>query len=138
MVARKNHAYPVSYYAPQGTDATVYIPQPDLVFINNTDHYALIQPEFNGTILSFDIYGTDDGRKVELSGPVVTFRDKKAGTMKTSWSQTVTDKEGKVIIKKIFKSFYDNPDKYHKEKKLTKKPKNWSKNEWKKYKKQEL
>jgi len=36
ITARKNHAYPVSYYNPQGMDSTIYVPKPDLKFINNT------------------------------------------------------------------------------------------------------
>ncbi len=30
ITERHNHSYPVHYYDPPGTDATVYIPQPDL------------------------------------------------------------------------------------------------------------
>jgi vancomycin resistance protein YoaR len=138
ITARKNHAYPVQYYAPQGTDATVYIPNPDLKFVNNTSTKILIQGKIEGTKLTFTFYGTDDGREVEIKGPVITKRNNK-NQMWASLTQIVKDKNGEEIINKTFKSFYDDPAKYHTEttssQVLTKKPKEWSKGEWKDYKK---
>lgn len=135
ITARKNHAYPVSYYNPQGMDSTVYIPKPDLRFINNTPGHILIQTKIEGTILTFDFYGTDDGRKINIDGP--TILEKKAdGSMKTTFTQHVIDKNGAEFITDIFNSSYNSPYKYPHpgDAVLTTKPENWSKKEWKEYK----
>ncbi|MFH0969072.1 MAG: VanW family protein [Patescibacteria group bacterium] len=136
ITARRNHAYPVAYYNPQGMDATVYIPRPDLRFINNTPNNILIQTKIEGTILTFQFFGTDDGRKVEIIGPKVIERNPD-GSMKATFTQKVTDKDGNLIINDVFNSNYDSPSKYPHpgEEKITSKPKGWSDNEWKKYKK---
>ncbi len=71
ITMRRNHSYRVSYYEPAGTDATIYDPWPDLRFINDTGHYILIQARIEGDDLYFDFWGTRDGRKVEISDPVI-------------------------------------------------------------------
>lgn len=105
VTERNNHAYAVKYYSPQGTDATIYPPHPDLAFVNNTPRYVLIQTRISGTKLYFDFYGTDDGRKVETEGPVVYERGA-GGAMKTWWKQKVSDKEGNLFLEKTFYSNY--------------------------------
>jgi vancomycin resistance protein YoaR len=134
ITARKNHAYPVSYYNPQGMDATVYVPSPDLRFVNNTPGYILIQTKIVGTILTFDFYGTDDGRKVTVDGPKV-IEKQPDGAMKTTFTQHVFDKDGDEIIKDVFNSAYDSPYKYPHPggPVLTTKPSNWSNDQWKDY-----
>ena len=108
---RQNHAYPVQYYSPQGTDATVYIPHPDLKFMNDTPAPILIQTKIVGNILTFEFFGKSDGRTVTLEGPRVW--DKKSdGSMKTEWIQKVFDKSGKLMFQKNFLSKYDSPSKY--------------------------
>lgn len=72
ITSRQNHAYRVHYYEedmPPGYDATVFIPSPDLKFVNDTGHYLLIQNTYNATekSLVYQIYGTSDGRKVDIS-----------------------------------------------------------------------
>lgn len=138
ITARRNHAYPVQYYNPQGMDATVYVPRPDLKFVNNTPKYILIQTRIEGTELIFDFYGTNDGRKVELTGPTVLERNPD-GSMKTTLNQKATDADGNVIIDDDFKSAYDSPSKYPHpgttNDVLTTKPNGWSDKEWSKYKK---
>ncbi len=133
---RKNHSYPVHYYLPIGFDATVYIPSPDMRFINNTNHYIMLDTFVEGHELVFRFYGTKDGRKVEMKGPVVTER-KPDGSMKTYFTQKVFDANGNVIIDDIFYSNYKSPNDYPKpgEEKFTSKPDNWSKKQWKEYKK---
>jgi len=69
ITARKNHSYRVSYYEPAGTDATIYSPQPDFKFINDTEHHVLFNTEISGNELIFRFYGTSDGRKVEQTNP---------------------------------------------------------------------
>jgi len=137
ITARRNHAYPVAYYNPPGMDATIYIPRPDLRFKNNTPGYILIQTKIEGTELTFQFYGTDDGRKIEIEDPKIIERNPD-NSMKTVFGQKVYDSAGSILIDNIFKSSYDSPDNYPhpgQEVKLTKKPKDWSSNEWKKYKK---
>lgn len=136
ITARRNHAYPVRYYNPQGMDATVYVPRPDLRFINNTPGYILIQTKIEGTQLIFDFYGTSDGRTIEIEGPKI-FDRQPDGAMKATFTQIVKDKDGNEIIRDVFNSNYDSPFKYPHpgEEVLKEKPENWSKSEWKDYKK---
>ncbi len=136
ITQRHNHSYPVHYYIPTGFDATVYIPSPDLRFINNTPGYVLLNTHIEGTKLIFDYYGTDDGRTINMKGPYVTERQSN-GAMKTYFTQTVKDAHGNIIIDDVFKSNYKSPNDYPHPgavAKLTTKPDNWSKNQWKKYK----
>ena len=135
ITARKNHAYPVQYYNPQGMDATVYIPRPDLRFINNTSAHILIQTKIEGTELVFRFFGTNDSRKVEIIGPKIIER-KPDGGMKATFSQKVFDKNSVLFIDDTFNSNYDSPNNYpHPGQALTAKPKDWSDKEWSKYKK---
>lgn len=60
---RSNHAYAVHYYAPIGMDATIYPPNPDMKFINNTPGSILVQTSQSGQSLTYEFYGTSDGRK---------------------------------------------------------------------------
>jgi len=72
ITERQNHSYRVSYYEPPvGMDATIYSPQPDLKFVNGTSSYILIQGSVSGSKITFDFYGTEDGREVETSEPQV-------------------------------------------------------------------
>jgi vancomycin resistance protein YoaR len=136
ITARTNHAYPVQYYAPQGLDATVYIPKPDLMFVNDTPNYILVQTRIEGTQLIFDFFGTSDGRQAKLVGPFVTERGDK-GAMKTIVTQEVYGANGDLIRKTDFKSNYKSPSLFPHpgEEKITEKPTDWSAKEWKAYKK---
>lgn len=71
ITERQSHAYRVSYYEPAGVDATIYIPQPDLRFINDTGHHILIQSKIEGNNLSFEFWGTKDNRTVVQTKPVL-------------------------------------------------------------------
>lgn len=135
ITARRNHAYPVSYYNPQGMDSTVYIPRPDLKFVNNTPGYILIQPRIEGTELIFDFYGKDDGRKTNIIGPKITEKNPD-GSMKATFTQQVYDKNDKIVFEDVFNSTYDSPNKYpHPGQVLTQKPADWSQKQWDTYKK---
>lgn len=72
ITARKNHSYAVSYYAypyGYGLDATVYDPNPDLKFVNDTAGDLLIQGYTDGFDAYFVFYGTYDDRTVKMEGP---------------------------------------------------------------------
>jgi vancomycin resistance protein YoaR len=77
IIERRSHSYRVGYYEqgfPPGLDATVFDPTTDLKIKNDTENHILIQTTFNENdkTLSFDLYGTNDGRIVTLTKPVIT------------------------------------------------------------------
>jgi len=132
ILERQAHAYRVGYYeqeSPPGFDATVYSPHPDLVIKNNTPNYILIQSIFNekARSLTFEIYGTDDGRVVSVSKPTISsttpppedlYQDDPTlpqGTIKQieykAWGAKVNfnyqvKRDNKIIYKKTFYSNY--------------------------------
>ncbi|MCX6739909.1 MAG: VanW family protein [Candidatus Parcubacteria bacterium] len=71
ITERRPHSYIVSYYKPLGMDATIYGPHPDLRFINDTGNNILLQIKIEGTILTFEFWGTGDNRKIEITDPVL-------------------------------------------------------------------
>jgi vancomycin resistance protein YoaR len=71
ITERRPHSYIVSYYKPLGMDATIYGPHPDLRFLNDTGFNILLQIKIDGTKLTFEFWGTGDGRKVEITDPVL-------------------------------------------------------------------
>lgn len=77
ILARYPHAYRVGYYEqdmPVGFDAAVFQPSWDFKFKNDTGAYVLVQASANleENSLTFKLYGTPDGRTVEITDPVVT------------------------------------------------------------------
>lgn len=132
ITARQPHAYRVSYYeedSKPGFDATVFIPKPDLAFVNDTGHHLLIQSYYDGKNkkLTYEIYGTSDGRKTVIdnykqwgaapappdvwiddptlpAGKVVKDESRVPG-LKTAFDWTVT-RNGEIIHKKTFTSSY--------------------------------
>ena len=78
IVKRTAHAYRVSYYEQRGFkpgfDATIFSPSVDLQFKNDTSRHILVQAKVDraNARLQVDIYGTSDGRRVEISEPVVS------------------------------------------------------------------
>lgn len=73
VTTRTNHLYVVSYYGP-GLDATVYGPQKDLRFINDTGHWLLLQARIEGNEVAMEFYGQRDGREVAISEPKISNR----------------------------------------------------------------
>jgi vancomycin resistance protein YoaR len=108
IVQRKNHAYAVKYYAPQGTDATIYPGVVDLKFKNDTPGHILVWAYLKDKDnLIFDFYGTKDDRKVTLEKPL-QFDRKPDGSMKASWTREI-NKNG-TTTSETFKSVYQSPD----------------------------
>ncbi|MBI3955721.1 VanW family protein [Candidatus Gottesmanbacteria bacterium] len=77
IIERRAHAYRVSYYEQAGykagLDATVFAPSVDLKIKNDTPAYILIQAKTDtrNMTLTFELYGTSDGRKPEIYNHVV-------------------------------------------------------------------
>ncbi|MBU6447517.1 VanW family protein [Patescibacteria group bacterium] len=113
ITARRNHSYAVQYYAPQGTDATIYPGVQDLKFVNDSPAHILIWATFPGkNMLRFNIYGSSDNRHISFNGPFVYDRQPD-GSMKADWYRTVTFADGK-IEKDTFHSDYQSPALFHK------------------------
>lgn len=79
IIERHAHAYRVGYYEQDslpGLDATIYVPSVDLKFKNDTGNYILVQTQIDpeNQQLSIFLYGTNDGRSVTLTQPVITNR----------------------------------------------------------------
>jgi vancomycin resistance protein YoaR len=77
IMERHPHGYRVSYYEHgegPGLDATVFYPDIDLQFINDTPYHLLIETYTNERAqrLTFKFYSTNDGRVVEKVGPEIT------------------------------------------------------------------
>lgn len=66
---RRNHSFAVRYYSPQGTDATIYPPQFDMRFMNDSPGALLIQTHQEDEKAYYIYYGTRDERASEIIGP---------------------------------------------------------------------
>lgn len=129
ITARTNHSFRVSYYEPPvGMDATIYDPAPDFRFVNTMNTPILIWAIPGSNTLTFQIYGTKDGRQIEVGkpavgnyvsppGPVYTQSDTMApGTVRqvekalsgctASFTYKVTAKDGSILENQTFTSKY--------------------------------
>jgi vancomycin resistance protein YoaR len=77
ITGRRNHSFRVSYYEKDGDgnyigpglDATIYEPNLDLKFLNDTGNPILIIGYVHGDRITFELYGTKDGRTSSIDGP---------------------------------------------------------------------
>lgn len=77
VTSRRNHSYRVGYYERDGNgiyigpglDATIYDPAPDFRFRNDTSGHILIRGKVEGDLITFELYGTKDGRVAKVDGP---------------------------------------------------------------------
>jgi vancomycin resistance protein YoaR len=112
ITQRKNHAYAVQYYSPQGTDATIYPGVIDLKFINDTPGSLLIWPYIKSpNTLIFGFWGTRDARQVILHPPV-QYDKKPDGSMKATWTRDIFNNGTTTTV--TFKSTYLPPALFHK------------------------
>src|SRR5581483_8564009 len=80
ITERHDHSYPVPYYtqggAPEGFDATVWAPQLDFKFQNDTGAPITITTfvDLNSYQLYVDFLGKPSDRKVDMVGPVISNR----------------------------------------------------------------
>ncbi|MFH0770870.1 MAG: VanW family protein [Candidatus Peregrinibacteria bacterium] len=127
ILSRRNHSFAVRYYAPQGTDATVYPPHTDMRFQNDSPASILIQSFADGDKAYFIYYGTRDARSTDVLGPYTWGRTepppdrteytteippgttRKAGErvpgMRAAWYRIVRE-DGKETIERV-DSFYE-------------------------------
>ncbi len=131
IVARQNHSYAVGHYGPQGTDATVYPPKPDMKFLNDSPGALLMQTYAQNDKAYFVYYGTKDSRVADVFGPFIWGRTrppsdktelttdlppgakKKLGEripgMKAMWYRTLTDQNGKKKVEPVFSQYEARP-----------------------------
>ncbi|MEK7616398.1 MAG: VanW family protein [Patescibacteria group bacterium] len=107
IVERRAHSIPVRYYNPQGFDATIYPGSVDLKFTNDTPSYILIQSRVEGTTITFDIFGSHDGRTVNVEGPNV-YESNPDGSLKAILYRTITRTDG-TETKETYRSAYKSP-----------------------------
>ena len=96
IMERNQHTYAVSYYSQilgHGLDATIYLGGADIKFKNDTGHHLLMQTYTEGDYeLYIVLYGTPDGRRVEMEGPYIS---KHVNPPPTEYVQTSTLPAGK-------------------------------------------
>lgn len=109
ITARTNHSYIVPYYTwpfkNPGVDATIFLPDPDLKFINDTGSYILIQTHHEGTKLYFDFYGTKT-KTGRVNEPYFTYGPDAQGYSTTAFTRDILDLAGNVTKTDTFKSYY--------------------------------
>lgn len=134
MRARRNHSYYITRY-PVGLDATVWIAsaksRQTMSFVNDNQYPVLIRGINTHGGVTFELWGIDDGRTVELSEPrvenekkaldYIQYTDELAPGVKKrieyvvdgfeSWvTRTVRDAAGNVMHEDIFYSKYKTID----------------------------
>jgi vancomycin resistance protein YoaR len=74
IIERHTHSYVVSWYGEPGLDATIYTPDVDFRFKNDTGAFLLIKPEVNTTkgSITFYFYGTRLDRTVTRTKPEIS------------------------------------------------------------------
>ncbi|MDO8649429.1 MAG: VanW family protein [Candidatus Peregrinibacteria bacterium] len=131
ITQRRNHSYAVSYYSPQGTDATIYPPHTDMQFTNDSPAALLLQTYAEDNRAYFIYYGTRDARASEIIGPFTWgytappadrteyTTDIAAGTrrkvgdkhpgMKTLWFRSLTSPSGEERLESVFSGYEARP-----------------------------
>jgi vancomycin resistance protein YoaR len=115
ITERSNHSLYVHYYKAygDGLDAAIYPGSKNLRFTNDTDNYMLLQAYDDGYDGFVNIYGTPDGRDVELVGPFYPndipeeWQDRiSLAYNQIGWWQIITDADGNVLEEKQLTGSY--------------------------------
>jgi|GEM_PF-1435708 len=115
ITERSNHSLYVHYYKEygDGLDAAIYPGSKNLRFVNDTENYMLIQAYDDGYDGFVNIYGTPDGREVELIGPFYPsdipeeWQDRiSLAYNQIGWWQVITDADGNVLEEKQLTGSY--------------------------------
>lgn len=95
IVERWAHGYVVSWYGEPGMDASIFTPNVDFRFRNDTGHFILVKSAVNKAQgkMTFYIYGTKPDRKVEMTGPVISNRQPAPGPL---YQEDATLKTGQI------------------------------------------
>ena len=116
---RRNHSFYFNIY-PLGRDATIYPDSLDLLFENDSGFPILIKTEATNKYLTFRIYGTPHGRKVEFSPAAVYMLSTHGKFVRSSLRSVIQEdrpfrteivrkvlnKEGGEIHSEVIKSYY--------------------------------
>ncbi|MBI5701496.1 VanW family protein [Candidatus Saganbacteria bacterium] len=119
IISRRNHSFYFNIY-PLGRDATVYPGSADFKFKNNTGRPVLIKAVANNRKLSFRIFGTSTGKKVEFSNPSIYLLGEDGSfhpsnlrsaiasdaPFRTVVVRTVYNASGEAIKKETIRSYY--------------------------------
>lgn len=118
ILSRRNHSLYFNIY-PLGRDATVYPGQSDFRFKNDSGNPICLTSKATNRSLTFTIYGTSAGKKVEFSTPEVFALTQNRFVRSSRWSvlrsnlpfrtivtRKVFDKNGNLIKEESIKSFY--------------------------------
>jgi vancomycin resistance protein YoaR len=101
ITERHNHSFAVSYYtAPYGApgvDATIYYPQVDFKFVNDTPGYILIQTKMEGSNLKFYYYGTKTKSGVIRGPEFLEGTNDATKPSRTVFWRDILDVNGKVV-----------------------------------------
>ncbi len=108
---RQPHFFAVSYYNPQGFDATIYPGIVDLRFVNDTQSHILIQTRVVKNKLLAEIYGSKNGRAVKIEGPI-QYDKKPDGSLKASFTRKIYRNDA-LVVSERFDSNYKPPPKSH-------------------------
>ncbi len=110
ILERHNHSFAISYYtAPYGVpgvDATIFYPQVDFKFKNDTGHHILIQTIMQGTTLKFQYYGTKTKSGVIKPPVFISGTTDTTQPSHTVFYRDVLDLAGNVIKTDTFHTYY--------------------------------
>ncbi|HEX3081897.1 MAG TPA: VanW family protein [Candidatus Saccharimonadia bacterium] len=112
ITERVNHAFAISYYtwpySVPGVDATIYYPQVDFKFVNDTGHYILMQTTMSGTDLKFDFFGTKTKSGVIHGPEFITGSNDATQPSHTVFYRDVLDLSGAVTKTDTFNTYYQS------------------------------
>jgi len=129
IMQKANHSLFVTYYEKDGLglDATIFPGQQDLTFTNDTPHYMLMQSYADGDDAFVNLYGTKDGRTVELSGPYLNVNapadlvidDRSIRINEIAWKQRIVATDGLVTDNVLVSKYKAIPKRLKKEYAIT-------------------
>jgi vancomycin resistance protein YoaR len=102
IVAHKPHTYYISRY-PQGREATVSFPQPDLVIRNDSSTGILVRTSYTESSITVSFFGDKEGRSVRAEGPRVGKRQKGGSNVEVI---RVIERPGQAAQRQSFKTHY--------------------------------
>jgi len=112
ILERHNHSFAISYYTTPygvpGVDATIYYPQVDFKFKNDTPGYILIQTVMQGTTLTFDYFGTKTKSGVIRGPQFITGSTDEKKPSHTVFYRDVLDMAGKVTGTDTINTYYQS------------------------------